>query len=60
MANFIGQPNELLIRIVGHLRDRRINLFDPVATKDLQNVRLVSHRVRVLWQSPEKALADIS
>lgn len=59
MANFIGQPSELLIRIVGHLRDRRIDFFDPVATKDLHSVRLVSHRVRLLRQSPRKVSADI-
>ncbi|CAD6582497.1 MAG: hypothetical protein ASARMPRED_000985 [Alectoria sarmentosa] len=40
MAKFL--PNEILIPIVGHLRDRRIDPFDPVATKDLQSVRLVS------------------
>ena len=45
MANFVALPTELLTPIVGHLRDRRIDPFDPVATKDLQSVRLVSRMV---------------
>ena len=46
MARFVGFPNEISTPIVSHLRDRRIDPFDPVATKDLQNMRLVSRNVR--------------
>ena len=49
MTQIVSLPNELLTPVVGHLRDRRINFFDPVATKDLQNVRLVCRRVSFLW-----------
>ena len=45
MAKFLALPNELLHPIVGHLRHRRIDCFDPVATKYLQSVRLVSRRI---------------
>lgn len=48
MASFVALPNELLTTIVSHLRDRRIDPFDPVATKDLQNARLVSRSVSFL------------
>lgn len=48
-------PNELLILIVDHLRDEKIHFFDPVATKDLQSVRLICRRVgslcRCIWHS---------
>lgn len=45
MANLVAFSNELLVPIASQLRDGRIDPFDPVATKDLQNVRLVSRRV---------------
>ena len=48
MADLVALPTELLSLIVGHLRDERIHLFDPLATRDLQNVRLVSRTVRPL------------
>ena len=62
MAKFL--PNEILTPIVGHLRDRRIDLFDPVATKDLQSVRLVSSTVSSLmtlsWTSTDWCIgADV-
>ena len=45
MTQIVSLPNKLLAPIVGHLRDRKIDLFNPVATKDLQSVRLVCRRV---------------
>ena len=48
MVDLIALPTELLGLIVNHLRDERIHLFDPLATRDLQNVRLVSRTVRHL------------
>ena len=66
MTQIISLPNELLVPIVGHLRDRKkIDLFNPVATKDLQSVRLVCGRVSFSWHcvgdimaySPVKMLA---
>lgn len=48
MANTCVLPNELLIPIVGHLRDGKINHFDSAATKDLQTMRLVSFQVHDL------------
>ena len=48
MADLVALPTELLSLILGHLRDERIHLFDPLATRDLQNVRLVSRTVRPL------------
>ena len=44
-TSYHGLPNELLHRIAARLCDRRINSFDPVATKDLQNVRLASRKL---------------
>ena len=45
MANLAALPFELLSLIMGHLQNEKIHLFDPIATKDLQNVRLVCHKV---------------
>lgn len=42
MASIHSLPNELLIYIVEFLLDGRIDHFDPIATQDLQNIRLVS------------------
>lgn len=41
MASFALLPNEILDVFIKHLLDRKINDFDPVAIRDLQNVRLV-------------------
>ena len=57
MTQIISLPNELLAPIIGHLRDRRIDFFDPVATKDLQSVRLVCRSVRFLWHCVEESMA---
>lgn len=46
MANICVLPNELLTPIIGHLRERKIDHFDSVATKDLQTMRLVCSKVR--------------
>ena len=45
MTQIVSLPNELLAPIISHLRDRRIDFFDPVATKDLQSARPVCRRV---------------
>ena len=45
MAKLVALPNELWSLIVGHLQDEKIHLFDPLATRDLQSVRLVSRTV---------------
>ena len=45
MALFQDLPNELFIMIVNLLIARKIDYFDPVATKDLQSLRLVSQTV---------------
>lgn len=47
MANISVLANELLTSIIGSLRDRKIDHFDPVATKDLQTIRLVCSKVRL-------------
>lgn len=57
MTQIVSLPNELLAPIVGHLRDGRIDFFDPVATRDLQSVRLVCRRVRCLWRCVEDIMA---
>ena len=57
MTQIVSLPNELLAPIVGHLRDRRIDFFDPVATKDLQSVRLVCRRVSFSWHFVEDIMA---
>lgn len=45
MALFRDLPNELLVMIIRLLIARRIDHFDPVATKELQSLRLASQRV---------------
>lgn len=47
MANLLDLPNELLTPIVGHLRKKKIDHFDSVATKDLQTMRLVCPKVNL-------------
>lgn len=43
-------PNEVMAPIVGHLQDKKIDYFDQVAMKDLQNMRRVSRSVScLLW-----------
>ena len=45
MASFKDLPNELLDQIPKHLCAGKIDHFDPVATRDLQNLRLISRLV---------------
>lgn len=56
MANLSKIPNELLNDILGHLRYKKIDHFDPIATKDLQNARLVSRWVNAPRLCPLDAL----
>ena len=57
MTQIVSPPNELLAPTVGHLRDRRVDFFDPVATKVLQSVRLVCRRVSFSWLCVEDIMA---
>lgn len=52
MASLKGLPYELLDQIPKHLCASKIDYFDPVATRDLQNLRLVSRLV----SSPSSSL----
>lgn len=45
MADLRDLPNEVLVMITRSMVGRRIDHFDPVATRDLQSLRLVSPRV---------------
>ena len=57
MTQIVSLPNELLTPIVGHLRERRTDFFDPVATKDVQSVRPVCHEVSFSWHRLEDIMA---
>lgn len=46
MPSFALLPNEILYLFIKHLLNGKIIDFDPVATRDLQNVRLVCGTVR--------------
>lgn len=52
MASFGILPNELLEPVVARLLDRKIDDLDIVATRDLQNARLVCRTVCDLPVSP--------
>lgn len=45
MALLRDLPNEVLVMIARLMVGRRIDHFDPVATRDLQSLRLVSQSV---------------
>ena len=53
MTQIVSPANELLAPMIDPLRDGRTNFFDPIATNDLNNVRLFCRRVSFSWHCVE-------